>query len=158
MTPQVIIPVIIILIASVLIYLNKDKWKRKDRRYKLEFIDGLGNVIEKEFYILLHNYNGFYLWDKYATELARHHSIDMMNDNSVSHQLYFERQKALLDKGAKRVAEIVGTNISEEGMFTAFLNSPDHRKVIDDPNYNAVGIGITQQGTKLFFTVLFFEV
>lgn len=103
-------------------------------------------------------YTESYYIDQYATELARKHCKTMMLLNKSTHLDIGQRRYTMFKKGAKAYDEIVGMASSIESLFDKFLNSPDHKAVIDNPRYNAIGIGITYKPSIYYGTIIFFEV
>lgn len=162
MSTPVVIIMVLMAISTPLIILS---WKKKvSKKYPLEHMDITD--LEEEFWFKLfyyHKPSRIYKIDRFATELARDHCAYLLELDKVTHENghvnFPKRSKALIDLGAKDVGEIVGVNVSIEGLFDYFLNSPSHKRAIDNPNFNACGIGIFKDHRgALYCTVLFFKV
>jgi uncharacterized protein YkwD len=96
------------------------------------------------------------MWDPQLGEAARAHTQLMAGKEELSHQ--FSKEPTLERRagsaGAKfdAVAENVATAPSVQDVHSALMESEHHRDNILDPNYNAVGIAIVEEGKQLWVT------
>lgn len=75
-----------------------------------------------------------------ASELAKNHVQYMIENDSISHDFFYQR---FIDSKAKFCGEIVAFNfITSQSMFAAYMSSPPHKAVIENPNYDWIGISI----------------
>lgn len=90
------------------------------------------------------------------TYLAVYHCNYMIDRGVISHDGFADRARILKDWGAVAVAENVGFGYdSPEEVVNAWLESPEHRDVIDG-NYTVAGIGIREDsfGTNWITLIL----
>jgi len=96
------------------------------------------------------------VWDPQLGEAARVHTQLMAGKEELSHQ--FSKEPTLERRagsaGAKfdAVAENVATAPSVQDVHRALMESEHHRDNILDPNYNAVGMSIVEEGKQLWVT------
>ncbi len=94
--------------------------------------------------------------DKRLTQAARKHSQLMVTHKALSHQ--FDGEASLQVRIAEenlrsdRQAENVALEMDVAGAHAILMNSPPHRANILSPGYNAVGVGVTQTGDRLYVT------
>lgn len=95
-------------------------------------------------------------WDPRLAEAARTHTQLMAGNDELSHQ--FSKEPSLLKRaGASgahfdHVAENVASASSVSEVHQALMDSDHHRENILDPDYNAVGIAIVEEGKQLWVT------
>jgi uncharacterized protein YkwD len=76
--------------------------------------------------------------DSLTTELAAGHVLYMIDKGVLSHD-YFSIRANL--SHAERVGEIVAYNYQTPlSMLTAYLGSPPHKAILDNPNFTHIGI------------------
>lgn len=76
--------------------------------------------------------------EKLATDLALEHSDYMIDKNLVSHDFFESRYKK---SNSRIMGEICAKGFSTpRAMLYAYLNSPNHKKVIEDSRYTHIGI------------------
>jgi uncharacterized protein YkwD len=91
---------------------------------------------------------------------AEEHNNYMIEKNLASHDDFVNRSENIIKTlGAKKVDENVGYNYqSAEGVLNAWLNSPEHRKIIEgDFNYFGISIRESPEGKK-FYTNIFLKI
>ena len=103
------------------------------------------------------------VYDEDLSKLAREKSVDLASCNEFSHtsKTYGSTRDLLLKYPHLWISG--GENISKGGenskdIVDAFLNSPDHKKNILNPDFNKSGIGcfVSQDGT-IYLTELFVQ-
>lgn len=109
-----------------------------------------------------HHRLGLLQWDSRLADAARVHAQKMARAGDISHR--FAGEPDLTERarrtGAlfKAVAENVALAGTPEEIHLALMNSPGHRANILNPDYNAVGVGVTQVNNELFVTEDFAQV
>jgi len=90
--------------------------------------------------------------------VADGHTNYMISVGTVNHTNFELRAKTLMDQAsAKKVAENVayGYN-SAQGAVTGWLNSADHKKIIENPDYTHFGISTESNSEgRNYFTQIF---
>lgn len=103
-----------------------------------------------------HHGLGLFQWDPRLADAARTHAQKMARAGDISHRFAGEPDLAERARrtGAlfKAVAENVALAGTPEEIHLALMNSPGHRANILNPEYNAVGVGVTQVNNELFVT------
>ncbi len=94
----------------------------------------------------------------YATAYAVQHSKYMITTNSVNHNNFFIRSKALKEKGAMAVSENIAYGYSSaETVVKAWLKSDAHREVIEG-NFSHIGFGIVKSlENRYYYTTLYYR-
>ncbi|MDI9257285.1 CAP domain-containing protein [Flavobacterium sedimenticola] len=73
-----------------------------------------------------------------ASDLSKEHVLYMIEKDSLSHDFFYQR---FIESKAKRAGEIVAFGfISSQSTFNAYMNSEQHKSVIENPVYNWIGI------------------
>ena len=88
---------------------------------------------------------------------AQQHSLYMVNENAMSHDLFFIRKANLSGSiAAVRVKENVGYGYnSAESVFNAWLNSESHKEVIEDQSFTYFNVSAEQNiEGEYYFTLL----
>ena len=95
-------------------------------------------------------------WDARLAEAARAHSELMARNDELSHQ--FSKEPSVLRRAGASGARFdsVAENVAEAGSVSeahqALMQSEHHRENILEPDYNAVGIAIVEEGKQLWIT------
>ncbi len=94
----------------------------------------------------------------YATAYAVQHSKYMVATNSVNHNNFFIRSKALKEKGAMEVSENIAYGYSSaETVVKAWLKSDAHREVIEG-NFSHIGFGIVKSlENRYYYTTIYYR-
>lgn len=94
----------------------------------------------------------------YASAYAVDHTQYMIEKSKISHDNFGIRSSALKEQGAKIVGENVAFGYdSAEAVVNAWLNSPNHLKVIEG-QYSHSGFGIIPNANgTYYFTQLFYK-
>ena len=95
-------------------------------------------------------------WDIDSEEVATGHSYYMAQNNTPSHDNFFDRADFLKDRGAAIVSENVAYGYTDaQSVVRGWLGSPSHREAIEG-NFTHTGIGVieNEQGIP-FFTQMF---
>mgnify|MGYP003624504015 CR=1 FL=1 len=95
--------------------------------------------------------------EKKARTMAFAHCDYMRENGAASHNNFFTRKNELVKYGAKDVGENVAYGYTTaNSLFNAYLNSEGHRKVIEGPIYDYIGIrSIKDTKGKYYNTLLF---
>lgn len=96
----------------------------------------------------------------YLSFKAEEHDNNMIESNLVSHNDFVSRSENIRKVlGAKNVGENVGYNYqSPEGVLNGWLNSPEHKKIIEgDFNYFGISMRISPDGKK-YYTNIFAKI
>lgn len=92
--------------------------------------------------------------------VADGHTNYMISTGTVSHDNFDSRAQALItNANAKKVSENVAYGYgTAQGVVNAWLNSPDHKKAIDDPKNTHFGISTecNSEGRN-YFTQIFIQ-
>jgi uncharacterized protein YkwD len=97
---------------------------------------------------------GILKWDQGLATAARQHAQEMAKRGTVEHR--FPDEPSLPSRAAKAGARFI--SISENDVQAAsakvahsdFMNSPNHKANILDPDVDSVGIGLAERGGQLF--------
>lgn len=93
-------------------------------------------------------------WDMSLAAAAHQHAQRMAQTNTLSHQFAGELtlQQRATQAGARfsLIAENVAEGPSASNLHQQWMNSPPHRANLLDPELNAVGIAVVQNGGMLF--------
>jgi len=93
-------------------------------------------------------------WDMSLAAVAHQHAQRMAQTNTLSHQLAGELplQQRATQAGARfsLIAENVAEGPSASNLHQQWMNSPPHRANLLDPELNAVGIAVVQNGAMFF--------
>lgn len=95
---------------------------------------------------------------QYASAYAVEHTKYMINVETINHDNFSVRSKALKDRGAKAVGENVAYGYrTAESVVNAWLNSSAHRNVIEGA-YTHSGFGVMKDPKgNYYFTQLFYR-
>jgi len=95
---------------------------------------------------------------QHASAYAVEHTQYMIGMNSINHDNFSERSKALKERGAKMVGENVAYGYSSaENVVRAWLNSPSHKTVIEG-QYTHSGFGVLKNSEgRYYYTQLFYR-
>lgn len=88
------------------------------------------------------------------------HTEYMIETGQISHDNFDERAQELMDKaGAKSVGENVAYGYTTaESVVKGWLNSPEHKAIIENPNYTHFGISTEANSEgRNFFTQMFIK-
>lgn len=89
-------------------------------------------------------------------EEAVNHAIYMQGQKKASHDNALARRKYFLNNGFKTYGEITSFGYTKpESLFKAYLKSENHKKIIENPSYNCVGIYTCFDGGKMYNCVVF---
>jgi uncharacterized protein YkwD len=94
--------------------------------------------------------------DPRLTEIARKHSVLMSQRGELSHQ--FSGEPSVRDRVSSTgmrfnfSGENVAYDSKVESAHSGLMLSPKHHENIMKPDYNAIGIGIARNGTRLYVT------
>ena len=97
---------------------------------------------------------------KIISGVADNHTRYMVESGQVSHDNFENRVQYLMDNAS---AKSVGENVafgynSTQSVFNGWLNSEEHRKVIENPIYTHVGISIEiNSDGRNYFTQIFIK-
>ncbi len=94
--------------------------------------------------------------DAALSNVARAHSIDMAKNNYFAHenlsgQTPFDRLKAAGIKYSYAGENIAAGQTTPEAVVNAWMNSPGHRANILNANFNKIGIGYYNGGSKTHY-------
>jgi len=92
--------------------------------------------------------------------VADGHTDYMVKTGIISHDNFDERAQELMDKaGAKSVGENVAYGYTTaESVVNGWLNSPEHKAIIENPNFTNFGISTeANKDGRNFFTQLFIK-
>lgn len=85
---------------------------------------------------------------------ARQHALEMLRHEKLSHQFPGEadlkQRLGEWNTHFDKAGENVAIDFSPEEAQTSLMNSPQHRANLLNPIYNAVGIGIAREGSRLY--------
>lgn len=85
-----------------------------------------------------------------ATKLASEHVDYMILENNISHDYFVDRYNR---SNAERMGEIVASNyLTPTSILNAYLGSPKHKKVIDNPNFTHIGLSTRERFNCCIFT------
>lgn len=95
----------------------------------------------------------------YASAYAVDHTDYMIDTEQVNHDNFGVRKAALKSRGAKIVGENVAYGYTTAvDVVNAWLNSPGHRRAIEEEHYTHSGFGIMKsEDNRYFFTQLFYK-
>ncbi len=95
---------------------------------------------------------------QYASAYAVDHTLYMIDIDKINHDNFAYRSNALKERGAESVGENVAYGYtSAEEVVHAWLNSPSHKNIIEEP-YKHSGFGIIKnEKGRYFFTQLFYR-
>ena len=95
----------------------------------------------------------------YASAYAVEHTEYMIETKQVNHDNFTVRKAALKSRGAKLVGENVAYGYTTAAdVVGAWLNSPGHRRAIEERYYTHTGFGIMQsEDNRYFFTQIFYK-
>ena len=88
------------------------------------------------------------------------HTDYMIEVGSVNHDNFNLRAQNLMNNaGAKKVGENVAYGFSSaKGVVNGWLNSPEHKSIIENPNYTHFGISTeTNKDNRNYFTQIFIK-
>lgn len=94
------------------------------------------------------------------SSVADGHTDYMISTGKVNHDNFAERAQALTENAN---AKSVGENIAygygtAQGVVNGWLNSPEHKKIIEDPDYTHFGISTDADSDgRNYFTHIFIE-
>lgn len=74
------------------------------------------------------------------TGVARNWTEQMVQDGQISHNPNLASQ---VSGDWTKLGENVGVGSDVEGLMQAFINSPAHYKILTDPDWSYVGVGVT---------------
>ncbi|MDX1829396.1 MAG: CAP domain-containing protein [Lutibacter sp.] len=92
--------------------------------------------------------------------VADGHTEYMIETGTISHDNFDERAQELMDNaGAKSVAENVAYGYTTaESVVNGWLNSPEHKAIIENPNFTHFGISTEANNDgRNFFTQMFIK-
>ncbi|MCF6181381.1 CAP domain-containing protein [Lutibacter sp.] len=92
--------------------------------------------------------------------VADGHTEYMIETGQISHDNFDERAQELMDKaGAKSVGENVAYGYTTaESVVNGWLNSPEHKAIIENPNFTHFGISTEANSDgRNFFTQMFIK-
>jgi uncharacterized protein YkwD len=94
------------------------------------------------------------------SSVAKDHTDYMIETADVSHANFADRSQLLIDNaGAEKVAENIAYGYSSaSSVIKAWLNSPSHKKIIEESVYTHFGISteLNDQG-RYYFTNIFIK-
>lgn len=96
---------------------------------------------------------------QHASAYAVDHTKYMIEKDKISHDNFNYRNNALKNRGAKVVGEIVAFGYNDaESVVNAWLNSPSHKEIINNPSFTDFGIStkIDSDG-KYYYTNIFIK-
>jgi uncharacterized protein YkwD len=94
----------------------------------------------------------------FISSVAKTHTTYMLTTGLVNHDNFPERNEKLVTQiGAKQVGENVAYGYtSAQGVFDAWIQSDDHRKIIENENYTHFGISTECNANgRNYFTQMF---
>lgn len=106
-----------------------------------------------------HNLNPLTVDSLYASAFAVQHTKYMIENQTVSHDYFYNRSEGLKGMGAEQVVENVAFGYSSgASVVNAWLNSETHRSSIEG-NYSHIGFGVLKCPTenKFYFTTLLYN-
>jgi len=93
--------------------------------------------------------------------VADGHTNYMIKVGTVNHDNFPQRSQTLMDNAnAKSVGENVAYGFnSAQGVVNGWLNSEEHKKIIENPNYTHFGISTDSNSTnRNYFTQIFIKI
>lgn len=91
------------------------------------------------------------------TEIAKNHCDYMVLKKEPSHEGFSDRAFMALSLGFKNAIEVVSFGYAtNEGLLKAYLRSPEHKKAIESPKVNYVGIGKVEDDENRSYNTIFF--
>ncbi len=94
------------------------------------------------------------------SQKAGTHSVYMVQVGEVNHDNFEERYQYLIaNAGAKNVSENVAYGYSSaQSVVNAWLNSPSHKAIIEDPSFTDFGVSTKKDSEgKNYFTNIFIK-
>jgi cysteine-rich secretory family protein len=85
------------------------------------------------------------------TQVARDWSAQMASEGGIRHDPNIEGKIS----GWTMLGDNVGRGPSVAAIHDAFMDSPTHRSIILDSDYNQVGVGVVSSGGYLYVTEIF---
>jgi len=95
-----------------------------------------------------------------VSSVALEHSIYMVENDQINHENFYKRQEQLAaNADAKSVGENVAYGfIAAQGVLKAWLNSEDHKTIIENRNFTHFGISVEQNSDgRNYFTQIFIK-
>ena len=89
----------------------------------------------------------------YISLICAEHNTDMSEQNSVSHNGFTERVFRIMDNlGAINVGENIAYNfLSADAVIQAWLKSPEHKKNLENPEWDIMGLSTLDKYTTNIF-------
>jgi uncharacterized protein YkwD len=120
------------------------------------------SVFEEEFFILINEYResigiGSVETDELVRGLAYDHCKYMILNGEISHNNFNLRVVKLGEYNINKVGEIVAFGYgTSKGLLNGYLNSPEHRKIIERGEYTHVGIKSVKDKDGRYYNVAIF--
>lgn len=89
----------------------------------------------------------------YISLICADHNTDMIGQNLASHNGFTERVFRIMDNlGATSVGENIAYNfLSADAIIQAWLKSPEHKKNLENPEWNIIGLSTLNKYTTTIF-------
>ena len=115
-------------------------------RHELGFLDKINEVRQQRSL-------GRVNIDPELSKVSAHHSYNM----KMFDRLYHTPERKLRERVTKWsiLGENVGTGADVESLFKEFMSSKPHREIILHDPFNFVGLGVGEQGGRMWVTLLF---
>ena len=95
-----------------------------------------------------------------VSSVAKGHTEYMVETGAVNHDNFSQRSQALIDNAnAKSVGENVAYGFNTaQGVLNGWLNSEEHRKILENPSYTHFGISTEPNSEgRNYFTQIFIK-
>ena len=91
--------------------------------------------------------------NSYISLICADHNTDMLEQNLASHNGFTERVFRIMDNlGAANVGENIAYNfLSADAIIQAWLKSPEHKKNLENPEWNIMGLSTLNKYTTNIF-------
>jgi len=89
----------------------------------------------------------------YISLICADHNTDMFEQNLASHNGFTDRSQRIIDNlGATNVGENIAYNfLSSDAIIQAWLKSPEHKKNLENPEWNIMGLSTLNKYTTTIF-------
>lgn len=91
--------------------------------------------------------------NSYISLICADHNTDMLEQNLASHNGFTDRSQRIMDNlGATNVGENIAYNfLSADAIIQAWLRSPEHKKNLENPEWNIMGLSTLNKYTTNIF-------
>lgn len=91
--------------------------------------------------------------NSYISLICADHNTDMIGQNLASHNGFTDRSQRIINNlGATSVGENIAYNfLSADAIIQAWLKSPEHKKNLENPEWNIMGLSTLNKYTTNIF-------